>query len=367
MQSGKPLLIIAEDVEGEALVDARREQDPRHVPVGRRQGPRLRRPPQGDAAGHRHPHRRPGHLRGGRPQARERRPSTCSAGPARSSSPRTRRRSSRVPATPSRSPAGSTRSAPRSRSRTPTTTARSSRSASPSWPAASPSSRPARPPRSSSRSASTASRTPSATPRRPSRRASSPVVAWRCIQAGPRAFEKLELDGRRGDRREHRARRPRGPAQADRDQRRPRGRRRGREGARPPARPRPQRRDRRVRRPDPGRHHRPGQGDPLGAAERRRRSRRCSSPPRPSSPTSPRRPLRPAPGGATWAVAWTSDPAVRAAGSGRPAPAGRGGSLTRGAAPSFVYASSRGLAAGALRCSRARPGGTERPPRWGGR
>ena len=43
--------------------------------------------------------------------------STCSAGPARSSSPRTRPRSSRVPATPSRSPAGSTRSAPRSRSR----------------------------------------------------------------------------------------------------------------------------------------------------------------------------------------------------------------------------------------------------------
>ena len=36
-----------------------------------------------------------------------------------------------------------------------------------------------------------------------------------------------------------------------------------------PAGSRPQRRDRRVRRPDQGRHHRPRQGHPLGAAERR--------------------------------------------------------------------------------------------------
>ena len=75
--------------------------------------------------------------------------------------------------------AGSTRSAPRSRRATPTTTARSCRSAWPSWPAVSRSSRSARPPRSSSRSASTASRTPFATRRRPSRRASCPVVASR--------------------------------------------------------------------------------------------------------------------------------------------------------------------------------------------
>jgi chaperonin GroEL (HSP60 family) len=47
---------------------------------------------------------------------------------------------------------------------------------------ASPSSRRARPPRSSSRSASTASRTPSATRRPPSKRASSPVVASRCCR-----------------------------------------------------------------------------------------------------------------------------------------------------------------------------------------
>ena len=57
---------------GRGARHARREQDPRHVPLGRREGPRVRRPPQGDAAGHRDPHRRTGRLRGGRPQARER-------------------------------------------------------------------------------------------------------------------------------------------------------------------------------------------------------------------------------------------------------------------------------------------------------
>ena len=68
---------------------------------------------------------------------------------------------------------------PRSSRPTPTGTARSSRSAWPSWPAASASSRSARPPRSSSRRRSTASRTPS--PRRAprSRRASSPAAAPR--------------------------------------------------------------------------------------------------------------------------------------------------------------------------------------------
>ena len=117
--------------------DARREQDPRHVQRRRREGPRVRRPPQGDAAGHRGPHRRPGRLRGGRPQARER--DARPAGP-RAQGGRRRRttpRSSRARAPRTRSRAASTRSRPRSRTRTRTGTRRSCRSASPSSPAAS--------------------------------------------------------------------------------------------------------------------------------------------------------------------------------------------------------------------------------------
>ena len=70
---------------GRGARHARREQDPRHVPLGRGQGPRVRRPPQGDAAGHRDPHRRDRGVRGGRAEARERHASTCSAPRARSS------------------------------------------------------------------------------------------------------------------------------------------------------------------------------------------------------------------------------------------------------------------------------------------
>ena len=58
VQSGKPLLIIAEDVEGESSGNARRQQAARR-PQGRcRQGSGLRRSPQGHARGHRHPDRR---------------------------------------------------------------------------------------------------------------------------------------------------------------------------------------------------------------------------------------------------------------------------------------------------------------------
>ncbi len=55
---------------GRGALHPRRQQDPRHLQRGRRQGPGLRRPSQGDAPGHGRPHRRHRHLRGGRPQAR---------------------------------------------------------------------------------------------------------------------------------------------------------------------------------------------------------------------------------------------------------------------------------------------------------
>ena len=91
----------------------------------------------------------------------------------------------------------------RSRTPTPTTTGRSSRSAWPSCPAASPSSRSAPPPRSSSRRRSTASRTPSAPPRLRSRRASCPAAAWPCSVRRPPSLdvvEKLEGDEATGAR-----------------------------------------------------------------------------------------------------------------------------------------------------------------------
>ena len=78
------------------------------------------------------------------------------------------------------------RSSARSTTPTPTGTARSCRSGWPSCPAASPWSRSARPPRWSSRRRSTASRTPCRRPARPSRRASSPVAAPPCCAAVPR-------------------------------------------------------------------------------------------------------------------------------------------------------------------------------------
>ena len=91
MQTGKPLVDHRRGRRGRGARHPGRQQDPRHLQERGRQGARLRRAPQGDAPGHGDPHRRPGRHRRGRPQARERRRSTCSAGPARSSSPRTRR------------------------------------------------------------------------------------------------------------------------------------------------------------------------------------------------------------------------------------------------------------------------------------
>ncbi len=64
--------------------------------------------------------------------------------------------------------------------------------------------------------------------------------------------------------------------QAAADQRRSRRRSRGGQGQNAPVRSWPQRADRRIRGPAGGGHHRPGQGHPLGAAERSLDRRRCS-------------------------------------------------------------------------------------------
>ena len=59
VQSGRPLLIIAEDIEGEGARHAGGQQAARRSQGRGGEGARLRRSPQGDARGSRHPDRRP--------------------------------------------------------------------------------------------------------------------------------------------------------------------------------------------------------------------------------------------------------------------------------------------------------------------
>ena len=137
MQSGKPLADHRRGHRGRGPRDARGEQDPRHVQRRRGEGSRVRRPSQGDAPGHRGPHGRPGDLRGGRPEARERdaRPAGRRAQGGRDEGRHDDHRGRGLRGRgqgPRR-----TRSRPRSRTRTRTGTRRSCRSASPSSPAAS--------------------------------------------------------------------------------------------------------------------------------------------------------------------------------------------------------------------------------------
>ena len=70
-RAGRPLADHRRGRRRRSARDAGRQQAARHAAGRGRQGAGLRRSPQGDARGHRDPHRRPGDHRGPRHQARE--------------------------------------------------------------------------------------------------------------------------------------------------------------------------------------------------------------------------------------------------------------------------------------------------------